>query len=169
MSLPSASGVYSVRSLANWLLDYAEANGHRLSNMALNKLIYFAYEHALVTYGRKLTNAKIEAWDHGPVFREVYHDFKRFGAAPIAGRAKAYDPQTDALVVASPEIDPDDQEIIKEAIQDLVRLPASTLRDISHARGGPWDLTWNHAGDVNPGMHISDDLIVGCRVAGAKA
>ncbi|TPE62894.1 DUF4065 domain-containing protein [Sandaracinobacter neustonicus] len=168
MSRYSSSGAYSVRVLANWILDYAESEGHTVSNMALNKLVYFAYECALVKYNRKLTNAKIEAWDHGPVFREIYHDFKKFGSTPINDRAKIYDPVSDTVKIANAEIDPHDEGIIAEAIRGLLQLPASTLREISHAQGGPWDLTWNHAGDVNPGMQISDDLIVKCHIAGVK-
>jgi uncharacterized phage-associated protein len=168
VSQTDKSRAYSVRSIANWVLDYAEAQGLPISNMALNKLLYFAYEHALASYGRKLTAAKIEAWDHGPVFREIYHDFKSFGSGAIKDRAKFYDPLTDTLKTARADIEPDDQAIILEAIKDLVRLPASTLREISHAQGGPWDLTWNHAGDVNPGMHISDELIVLHHLSGDK-
>jgi uncharacterized phage-associated protein len=51
---------YSVKELANWILDFAESRGAKLTNMALNKLIFFAYEYSLVTTGRKLTSAKIE-------------------------------------------------------------------------------------------------------------
>jgi len=32
---------YSVRGLANWILDYGAGFEHRISNMSLNKLIFF--------------------------------------------------------------------------------------------------------------------------------
>ena len=156
---PVIAVTYGVRQIANWILDYADSQNVKLTNMALNKLIYFAYEYALVQYNRRLTNAKIEAWDHGPVFREVYRSFKNNGSKPIADRATVYDPLTDSLTVATACIDQNDQEIIIEAINDLIKLPAFVLREISHSDDGAWSSVWNHSGRTNPGMEISDEII----------
>ncbi len=154
------SGTYSVKEIANWILDYADQVGVPVSNMALNKLVYFAYEHALTEYGRKLTEAKIEAWDHGPVFREVYSSFKQFGADPITDRAKKYNTRTDSVETVHPDLASDDEEIIIEAIASMIRLPAFILREISHDARGPWAKVWNHTSSSNPGMEITDDLIL---------
>ena len=151
---------YSVKAIANWILDHAEANGQKLTNMALNKLIYFAYEHALRTKGRKLTDAKIEAWEHGPVFREVYSSFKTFGAGVISSRATRYNTRTLLVESVAPSIAPDDEHLIIEAIEPLIRLPAYVLRELSHDAGGAWAKVWNHEEAANPGMHITDELIL---------
>ena len=153
---------YGIRELANWILDYADRRGLAITNMALNKLIYFAYEHALLSAGRKLTNAKIEAWEHGPVFREIYREFSRFGSQPITSRAKKFDPATNSVDIAVPSLTPSDAALVEEAVAPLVRLPASTLRDLSHSDGGPWARTWFHEDTTNPGMQITDDLIRVC-------
>jgi uncharacterized phage-associated protein len=155
----SENQTYGIREIANWILDYADSRGLEVTNMSLNKLAYFAYERALVNHGRKLTNAKIEAWDHGPVFREIYRCFKEFGNKPITSRATLYKPELDRIEVVEPKISSDDAEIILSAVKDLVRLPASVLREISHGTGGPWDVVWNHEGRTNPGMQISDEII----------
>jgi uncharacterized phage-associated protein len=151
--------VYGIRELANWILDYGDKQGAGITNMALNKLLFFAYEHALINYSRKLTNAKIEAWDHGPVFREVYRSFKSFGDSPIISRAEKYNSATDRLEVAVAAISDADAIIIEEAVRSLVKLPAYILREISHADGGPWAATWHHKAKTNPGMEISDKII----------
>lgn len=158
-SLPK---VYGIREIANWILDFADKRGQPLTNMALNKLIYFAYARALVSYNRKLTNAKIEAWEHGPVFREVYRSFKDFGNKPITNRASKYNPINDLLEVAVPELNSEDERIIVEAIEPLMGFSASVLREISHATGGAWDKVWNHDEVTNPGMHITDTVIIAC-------
>lgn len=150
---------YGIRQLSNWILDYAEEEGVELSNMSLNKLLYFAYEFSLVRHSHKLTNARIEAWEHGPVFREVYRSFKENGNRPIKTRAERYDPTSDSVQIAAPDIDETDAAIIKEGIETLLRLPASVLRELSHASGGPWDVVWHHAGRSNPGMQITDNII----------
>jgi uncharacterized phage-associated protein len=156
---PSLS-TYSVKALANWVLDFAESRGERVSNMALNKLIYFAYEHALVTTGRKLTSAKIEAWDHGPVFREVYSSFKNFGSEAITSRATRYNTGTNSVETVNPEIAPDDESLLIEAVEPLIRLPAFILRELSHDGSGAWAQVWNHGASSNPGMEITDEVIL---------
>lgn len=155
----SSSSVYSVKELANWILDFADGRGVKLTNMSLNKLIYFAYEHALVSAGRKLTNAKIEAWDHGPVFREVYSSFKNFGAKHITERASRYNPSTNYVEVVVPSIAATDRELIAQALDPLIELPAFILREISHSADGAWARVWHHARASNPGMEISDEII----------
>ncbi|MFC4292928.1 Panacea domain-containing protein [Sphingorhabdus arenilitoris] len=157
MTSPST---YSVKEVANWILDFCENHGERPTNMALNKLIYFAYEYALLKESRKLTLAKIEAWDHGPVFREVYSAFKKFGADPITDRATRYNTETNSVENVNPTIELSDQAIIVEAIEPLIRLPAFILREMSHDLGGAWSKVWNHKSSSNPGMEISDELIL---------
>lgn len=151
--------IYGIRQLANWLLDYANSRGVQISNMGLNKLLFFAYEHSLIFHKRKLTNAKIEAWDHGPVFREVYRSFKSHGNKDIDDRASVYDPKTDSVKIANPNIDIEDEKIIIEGIKDLISLPTYILREISHSNDGAWAQVWNHPGHSNPGMEISDEII----------
>lgn len=156
----SDTSTYSVKALANWVLDYAEGQGERLSNMALNKLVYFAYEHALVTTGRKLTSAKIEAWDHGPVFREIYSSFKTFGGDPINSRATRYNTRTNSVEIVNPDIAPDDESLLIEAVEPMIRLPAFILRELSHDASGAWAQVWNHGSSSNPGMEITDEVIL---------
>jgi uncharacterized phage-associated protein len=155
----TSNKTYSVKELANWILDFAESRGEKPTNMALNKLIFFAYEYALVTTGRKLTSAKIEAWDHGPVFREVYSAFKKFGADQISDRANRYNTETNSVEIVIPSIDFSDEMIIMEAIEPLIRLPAFILREMSHDVAGAWAKVWNHGSSSNPGMEITDDII----------
>jgi uncharacterized phage-associated protein len=154
------SPTYSVKELANWILDYAAENGAHITNMSLNKLIYFSYEHALMSAGRKLTGAKIEAWDHGPVFREVYAAFKKFGADPLSDRAMRYNTETNSVETVIPAIAPDDEALIVEAIDSLIRLPAFILREMSHDARGAWSKVWNHGSSSNPGMEITDEIIL---------
>jgi len=151
---------YGIRELANWILDFAEKRGVELTNMSLNKLVYFAYEHSLVAHGIKLTNAKIEAWEHGPVFREVYRSFSEFGNRPITTRAGKFSPATNRVEIVEPKLSAADEKIVEEGISPLFRLPASILRELSHASDGPWAATWYHEDATNPGMQITDDIIL---------
>lgn len=151
---------YSVRGLANWILDFSEHKGYSQSNMAINKLVYFAVKAILLREHRLLTRAKIEAWEHGPVFRELYHDFKAAGDGPVRTRAKSFDRETHELVQARIELTEHDASSIEEAITPLLSLTASQLRALSHVEGDAWHRVWSYKGRTNPGMEITPLLIL---------
>jgi uncharacterized phage-associated protein len=152
--------VYDVRSLANWVLDSAEKAGRPVSNMALNKLLYFIYFHLLVENGVIITEARIEAWEHGPVFREVYHGFKSYGNKPITGRVEQFDIESRRMKTSRQDLSPDDAAEIGRILEKYIWLDAHQLREISHLPGGPWYHVWYHEEDTNPGMVISDQHIL---------
>lgn len=151
---------YSVRGLANWVLDYSDSVGARHSNMGLNKLVFFAVEALLVRNRRLLTNAKIEAWEHGPVFREVYQSFKRFGDKPITGRAAFFSPASNQMEEATAELAPNDAALIRAALFPLIYKTASELRWISHLPDSAWHRVWWYEGHANPGMEISAAILI---------
>lgn len=151
---------YSVRGLANWVLDYADAVGARHSNMGVNKLVFFAVEALLVRERRLLTNAKIEAWEHGPVFRELYQSFKRFGDRPITGRAAFFSTASGELEEAVVHLSEADETAIRAALDPLIHKTASELRNLSHLPHSAWSRVWWYEGHANPGMEISPSILI---------
>jgi uncharacterized phage-associated protein len=158
-SVAAERGVIDVRALANAILDRAASQACDVTNMALNKIVYFVHCDYLTERSEALVSAKIEAWQHGPVFREVYHEFKRWGDEPIRSRATKVDPDTGEAVLAELTGTPEELENIESLIDRYVRFSAAHLRAISHASGGPWHRVWGHDGRTNPGMRISNELI----------
>lgn len=151
---------YSVRGLANWILDLADTRALPITNMALNKLAFFAYERMLLERNTLLTNAKIEAWEHGPVFREIYQAFKRFDDKPITDRAKFFSPATGSVELVQLEMMSDDEALLTAVLSSLLPLSASRLRALSHIEGGAWHRVWWHDGEANPGMEITPDVLI---------
>ena len=151
---------YSVRGLANWVLDYAAELGQPVTNMALNKLVYFAVERMLVRQLAALTNAKIEAWDHGPVFREVYQAFKQHGDRAITTRASFFSVKSGEVERSVAELSREDEHFLRGALLDLLPLSASKLRELSHIEGGAWHRVWCYSGHAHPGMEITHDLLL---------
>lgn len=150
---------YDVRSVANFVLDVADAERREVSNLHINKIVYFLHADFLVAFSRPLVSAKIEAWTHGPVFREIYREFKVFGSAPISGRAQYMDPATGVKATARYAFKVEEEAFLGEQVQRYIRMSASALVSQSHIEGGPWDKTWNHDGNTNASMRISDELI----------
>lgn len=151
--------MYDVRAIANWFLDKAESERVYLTNMALNKIIYFAVENALLKKNALITDAKIEAWEHGPVFREVYHAFKSFERNYIESRASKFDIDSRLMVKASEYFSEEVLNVLEETYSSYGNLTAAQLRAISHQPGGAWDTVWWHEGKVNPGMEITRQTI----------
>lgn len=70
--------------VANYFLSLAdEDEGDYLSNLKLQKLIYYAQGFHLAMYGKLLLDEPIEAWTHGPVIRKLYNLYSSSGAGPI--------------------------------------------------------------------------------------
>lgn len=151
---------YDVRGLANWCLRQAASAKKTLTNLSLNKLVYFMIERALVEKRVLLTPARIEAWDHGPVIREIYHSLKKLGDKAVATPLQKYSAQKRQLVDAEQALQIDDEKFLQGVLNDYLRFTASQLRDLSHTPGGAWDLVWNHRSRTNYGMEIPPQLIM---------
>jgi uncharacterized phage-associated protein len=74
---------YPALTIAKWLIAWAEAEGEELSNLKLQKLLYYAQGHHLADTHQPLFSDAIQAWSHGPVVPDVYHEYKEFGSASI--------------------------------------------------------------------------------------
>lgn len=151
---------YSVRGLANWILDHADGLGVQHSNMGINKLTFFAVEAFLIKNNALLTNAKIEAWEHGPVFRELYQSFKSFGNGAVLGRAKVFSVQSEEFEEARIFLLKDEEAFLREALAPYMFCSAAELRALSHQRDGAWYKVWWYEGHANPGMEISPSLLI---------
>jgi len=69
--------------VAKYILSIANKDGDFISNLKLQKLLYYAQAWYLVNYEMTLFNEPIEAWELGPVVKSVYSEFKKFKASPI--------------------------------------------------------------------------------------
>ena len=151
---------FSVRGLANWILDYADELKVQHTNMGVNKLAFFAVEFLLIQKGLLLTNAKIEAWEHGPVFRELYQSFKGYGNGYVLGRAKSFSVGTGSFEEPTFKILSEHERLLKEALRPFMKRSAAELRAISHRQGSAWHRVWWYDGHANPGMEITPSLLI---------
>ena len=97
-----------------------------ITDMKLNKLVYFAYAEALRD-GVRLFGDEIQAWRHGPVVPAVYQEFKRWGRERIAS------PSGKGLRTGLCD------EAAALAWGRYGFMTASDLRNFSHRPGGAWD------------------------------
>jgi uncharacterized phage-associated protein len=57
--------------------------GDLITNLKMQKLLYYVYVWCLVREGEVCFKHKFQAWPNGPVLPVVYRKLKQFGAAPI--------------------------------------------------------------------------------------
>lgn len=57
--------------------------GDSITNLKLQKLLYYAQGFYLAIYGKPLFKENILAWEHGPVVREVYDEYSHLSASTI--------------------------------------------------------------------------------------
>jgi uncharacterized phage-associated protein len=153
------SRTYDVRGLANWFIHKAAAEGRKYTNLSLNKLVYIAFERSLVDRSVELTQAKIEAWQYGPVFREIYHAFKDFEDKPVDQLASRFSVKLKGFTVAKEHLLPEDEEFLNRIYEAYGKRSAGQLVNISHARGGPWWVIWSLGGPGHPGMEITRNVV----------
>jgi len=73
----------SALDVAKYFLFKANSEGDLITNLKMQKLLYYAQAWYLVNFNAPLFKETIKAWALGPVIREVYNEFKIFGASPI--------------------------------------------------------------------------------------
>ena len=69
----------TAEKVADFMLCFAYEHGDLLTNLKLQKLLYYAQAWYLALYDEPLFDEDIEAWVHGPVVRSIYNRFKDFG------------------------------------------------------------------------------------------
>ena len=74
----------SCYDVAQYFLAKADEDaGDLMSNLKLQKLVYYAQGFALVLWDKSLFPERIEAWIHGPVVPALYREYKSYGAEAI--------------------------------------------------------------------------------------
>ena len=101
--------MYDPRAIANLILDEAQQMGRPVTNLALQKLLYFAHALFLIRRKQQLVSGYFEAWQYGPVHPTAYQAFKSAADQPISFRATAMDVLTGNR---KPLQNPDNPEVV---------------------------------------------------------
>lgn len=69
--------------VAKYFLYKANQDGDLITNLKMQKLLYYAQAWYLVNFDKPLFDDQILAWDLGPVVKNVYDVYKEFRHTPI--------------------------------------------------------------------------------------
>lgn len=74
---------YEPLSVANLLINLAIENDAPISNLHLQKTLYYLQAFYLSRTSSPIINAQFSRWPYGPVIKSVYHAFSQYGASAI--------------------------------------------------------------------------------------
>jgi len=70
--------------IAKYILSLSDPDiGDVITNLKLQKLLYYAQGYFLAIHDKPLFEDEIYAWEYGPVVENVYHEYKRCGSGAI--------------------------------------------------------------------------------------
>lgn len=73
----------SVDEIAQWFIWRSGDVGDPITNLKLQKLVYYAQAWRIALTGEPLFEGDFQAWVHGPVNKPLYQQYKRFRWNPI--------------------------------------------------------------------------------------
>jgi uncharacterized phage-associated protein len=109
--------------------------GKFVTQMKLQKLVYFAQGYHLAKYHTPLIKENFQAWKYGPVIPEIYQDFKFYGSRPITNTA-SYIPSDS--VKAPYFLDAEALDTINYTWGVLKDFSAMALSNWTHQPNTPW-------------------------------
>ncbi len=75
--------MYDVMDVARLIINYSIKIRRPVSNLKLQKLLYFVQATFIGQYGEACFEEPIVHWRHGPVVESVYRKYKAYGAENI--------------------------------------------------------------------------------------
>lgn len=123
--------MYSALSVARHIIDYSHEIGYGISNLKLQKVLYFVQAEFLVSTPSPCFSDIIEAWDFGPVVPAVYHRYKVYGSAIIPASNAPW------MSIFEQPISEDDKRLINSVVDKLIGYSAATLVNVTHNQA-PW-------------------------------
>lgn len=136
---------YSANEIARYVITKCFSLGQPVSNLKLQKMLYFIWVDFYKETGRMLFCDNICAWQLGPVVPEVYYEYCSHAGRPIL---RSY----------ATEIKPEDENTLNSIISDYINVPANVLVDRTHEHGTAWDSVYRD-GKGNRNI-IPFDLII---------
>lgn len=124
--------VYKVIDVAKYLVSYCTNKDMPISNLQLQKILYFLQLFYWKKTSNWLFNEEFAAWRYGPVISEVYNIYYGYGGAKIC---KEYGKSVISL---------EDCMILKPMIDKLSKKNPWDLVELTHKDNTPWSRVYDN-------------------------
>lgn len=123
---------HTALQVAQWFLAHnriaeADEGAEKMSNLKLQKLLYYAQGSFLAVTEKPLFDDEIKAWQHGPVVESVYHEYKQYKSDGIP-----FEDDFDASSFSNEE-----NELLTSVYEEFGQFSAWKLRNMTHEEA-PW-------------------------------
>ena len=78
--------MYSANDIAKYVICHYRQNGILITNLKLQKLLYYIQGECISKIGDFCFSDEIQAWKHGPVVPSVYYTYNAYMASPILSK-----------------------------------------------------------------------------------
>jgi uncharacterized phage-associated protein len=118
-----------VNDIANKIILRTDSErGDIISNLKLQKLLYYMQGYHLAFFNEKFFEDQLEAWTYGPVVPNAYHTFKEFGPKAII-----LDPDKYKEI----ELTPAQEDMFEQVMNEYGKFSAIKLMEMTH-KETPW-------------------------------
>lgn len=129
---------YSAIAVAKRFLELAQQENVSLSNMKLQKLVFFSQVVAMKMYGSPIHSNASLAWDFGPVVKELYDVVHRFSTKERKLFSLNDADFADAFKDAETINDADVLGVTRAVWNRFKGWTAYQLSNLTHRPGSPW-------------------------------
>lgn len=151
-----------VMAVANKLISLGLQHDRLLTQMKLQKLLFFMQGWHLGLADKPLFENDFEAWTYGPVVPAVYQEFRDFGIRGINRFGRALIRCGDQFAIAEPHLEnPERLDPLFERIWQVYgQYSGNQLSDMTHRPDAPWTKVREPYGDNVPrSLLIPKDLM----------
>lgn len=121
------------KDVSDYFLAVANSMGDYLSNLKLQKLVYYTQAWHLAMFDSDtLFDEDFQAWIHGPVLVKLYNDYKTFGFRPIIREDLDEEKLTELELKFG-----DRKTFIDDIVKEYFPLSAYQLERLTHSEE-PW-------------------------------
>lgn len=75
--------MYDVLDICRYVIEYSNDKDYGISNLKLQKILYFIQAYCLIVRGKRCFREKIIAMDFGPVVLEAYREYIQYSSGDI--------------------------------------------------------------------------------------
>ncbi len=137
--------MYRAEDVARFVIDECIEEGNPVSNLKLQKILYFMWIDWFKARGEYLFDNKIEGWHFGPLVPDVYRRYRIFLADPIR--------DTEEHLITSRS----DLRLLKKLVRRYNGMALGDLIQESRRDGSPWDRAGR---DREPFPEIAKELMI---------
>lgn len=155
MAITGTMNHKSYSPIADFFIALSNETGSLITNLKLQKLVYYADAWHLANYKEPLIKEDFQAWIHGPAIPSLYGEYKTFSWQPIVRT----DLKSENLIAIKEQLSSKIVELLDQVCDSYFGLTAYELERLTHNED-PWKKTREGLADDEPSDRIiSKDLI----------